>query len=624
MARVFTITEGLENLGALKTGGQGSVYKGRRLGEIFTAVKIIPTPIYSETNEDKNFVSFQNEVQKLKKVNENPNPNVVAIVGSGITDSGNFPYIEMEFIEGPDLEELLQLPDRRVFTIKEIIKVADQLSNALAHCHNMGVRHGDIKSNNVKYNIRSGNYVLLDFGLAVMSDEQRRTSFRHAGAIEFMAPEQNEGQMLPQTDVYSFGVIIFELIAGTVPFPLKDKGETARNAVMLAHLESVLPDPLLLRQQNLVPQWASQYKNEQMQVPVWLLQMVRKCLEKEPGKRFASGVELHDFICLNAVRNTDVTTMPDNDRLVFLEQEVVRLQSQNNLLLQQLGNINQQVESGKPTLSITKPTVEKAAFKKSGLLKNTKNSKTFYGALAAVIVIIAVMLYLFLPQRSGQGASISTTPQLGIQYKVMVPRAYFHNQPNESTRRNAYAVATGQNLTALQEKDGFIYTTVTNEKGQTTNGWIKKEDLKQVADREQAPVNEEVQRQLDTARHFIERGKSVEALIIYNTLQKRHVAEAMFEYANLALQNKNPNLTCNEAFQLLKQANDKDYIPARRMLGVLYTFANNEPVMKMYGYDSRCNFPKNVYKGSKLLMEATLLGDTAAARWLDELDNLQQ
>ncbi len=226
MAKVFTITEGLENMGAIKTGGQGSIYKGRRIGEIITAVKLLPTPLHSDHPDDKHFIDFKNEVQKLKKVNEESNPNVVKIVGSGITETGNFPFIEMEFIEGPDLEELVKAPHDSVFTIKETIKVAEQLSNALAHCHRVGVKHGDIKSNNIKFNKSTGNYILLDFGLAVMEDEQRRTSMRHAGAIEFMAPEQNEGAMLFETDVYSFGIILFELLAGTVPFPLQDKGET--------------------------------------------------------------------------------------------------------------------------------------------------------------------------------------------------------------------------------------------------------------------------------------------------------------------------------------------------------------------------------------------------------------
>ena len=104
MSKVFTITEGLENMGALRTGGQGSVYKGKRIGEIITAVKILPTPIHTENTEDKNYRNFLNEVEKLKKVNEIPNPNVVKIVNSGLTESGSFPFIEMQYIEGPDLE----------------------------------------------------------------------------------------------------------------------------------------------------------------------------------------------------------------------------------------------------------------------------------------------------------------------------------------------------------------------------------------------------------------------------------------------------------------------------------------------------------------------------------------
>ncbi len=130
----------------------------------------------------------------------------------------------MEYIEGPDLGELLKPPYDPVFTIKETIKVADQLSNALAHCHRADIKHGDIKSNNVKFNQHTGNYILLDFGLSVMSDEQRRTSIRHAGAIEFMAPEQSTGEMLFETDVYSFGIILFELLCRQVPFPLNNKG----------------------------------------------------------------------------------------------------------------------------------------------------------------------------------------------------------------------------------------------------------------------------------------------------------------------------------------------------------------------------------------------------------------
>lgn len=301
MSKVFNITEGLENLGALRTGGQGSVYKARRTGSYLTAVKLIPTPVSSEDENDRNYRNFRNEVEKLKKVNEQPNPNVVRILSSGITDSGSFPFIEMEYIEGPDLEELLKAPNAPLFTIKETIKVADQLACALAHCHIAGVRHGDIKSNNIKFNDHSGNYVLLDFGLAVMSDEQRRSSMRNAGATEFMAPEQNEGLMLFQTDIYSYGVVLFELLTGQVPFPLRDGSESARNTVRLQHMEAPLPDLLQLRRGTLPTGWSDEKKATEMQVPFWLIEVIKTCLNKKPEDRYANGMALHETINEHAI-----------------------------------------------------------------------------------------------------------------------------------------------------------------------------------------------------------------------------------------------------------------------------------------------------------------------------------
>jgi serine/threonine protein kinase len=313
-------------MGALRTGGQGSVYKGRRIGPIITAVKLLPTPIHTESIDDKNYRNFKSEVEKLKKVNEEPNPNVVKILNYGITESGSFPYIEMEFIEGPDLEELLKPPHDGVFIIREVIKLADQLASALAHCHKLSVKHGDIKSNNVKFNIYTNNYVLLDFGLSVMSDEQRRSSIRHAGAIEFMAPEQNEGQMLFQTDIYSYGIILYELLSGQVPFPLRDQGETSRNAVMLAHMESQVPDVMELRKNNLPATWSEEKARYEMQVPAWLLHIVSKCLEKSPDKRYSNGMELQDAIIVDSLEpmKNNATGGPD---FYALQKENERLQA---------------------------------------------------------------------------------------------------------------------------------------------------------------------------------------------------------------------------------------------------------------------------------------------------------
>src|SRR3954471_6010185 len=99
MAKVFTIAPGLDNLGAMKTGGQGSVYKGKRIGEIITAVKLLPTPIFTQDEADKHYHDFINEVKKLQRVNEEPNPNVVKILSYGVSETGCFPFIEMEFID---------------------------------------------------------------------------------------------------------------------------------------------------------------------------------------------------------------------------------------------------------------------------------------------------------------------------------------------------------------------------------------------------------------------------------------------------------------------------------------------------------------------------------------------
>lgn len=353
MAKIFTITEGLENMGALRTGGQGSVYKGKRIGEIIVAVKLLPTPILNESDDDKNFRDFRNEVEKLKKVNEEPNPNVVKILNSGITESGSFPFIEMEFIEGPDLEELLKAPHDSVFTISEVIKVASQLAHALSHCHKISIKHGDIKSNNVKFNIHTGNYILLDFGMAIMSDEQRRTSLRHAGAVEFMAPEQNEGTMLFQSDVYGFGIILYEILGGIVPFPLKDNGQTARNTVMVSHMEMPVPDVLELRGQHLPEGWSEEKKQREMQVPKWLLDLISKCLEKNPDDRFANGIELYEAILHNSTQSiTQINEgtpvlQSENERLQTLvtqEQEKAKLLEQElNSLRHNLAKKEQEV-----------------------------------------------------------------------------------------------------------------------------------------------------------------------------------------------------------------------------------------------------------------------------------------
>jgi len=407
MGKVFTITEGLENLGALRTGGQGSVYKGRRIGEIFVAIKLLPTPVHAESEDDKNFRSFKNEVEKLKKVNEIPTPHVVKILNSGITESGSLPFIEMEFIDGPDLGELLNEPHDPVFTIHESIKVANQLAQALAHCHTVSVNHGDIKSNNVKFNLHTGNYVLLDFGLAVMSDEQRRSSLRNAGAVEFMAPEQSEGTLLPQSDIYSYGIILYELLAGRVPFPLINNGQTAFNSVMVEHAETPVPDVLELRRQNIPQLWPAEKQEQEMQVPGWLLQIVARCLEKKPADRFADGTALHEALL---ARHEGQASKGNTEDMLILQNDNVQLKA---AVAQERDTVyHQQQQINQLKLALSQNEDERIALTNSSALSPAVKTGGLSKAVVSGICLVALCIGAFAGRLlfSGSTAVNSTPP----------------------------------------------------------------------------------------------------------------------------------------------------------------------------------------------------------------------
>jgi serine/threonine protein kinase len=528
MGKVFTIAQGLENLGALRNGGQGSVYKARRTGEIVVAVKLLPTPIYSESADDKNFRNFQNEVEKLKKVNERPTPHVVKIYSSGITESGSLPYIEMEYIEGPDLAELLQPPHEPLFTIPEVIKVANQLALALSHCHQVNVNHGDIKSNNIKYNVNTGNYMLLDFGLAIMTDEQRRSSLRNAGAVEFMAPEQNEGELLPQSDIYSYGIILYELLAGVVPFPLNSSAATARNMVMLAHMETAPPDVLELRRQHLPDHWDADKQSREMQVPEWLLTIITRCLQKQPAQRFANGSELHQAI---QGQHSALTIKSDTEKVLVLQSQNDSL---TTLLLQQrektlryereLNDLKQTLaQQGTPVAAPqqARPAAGPSPANTNGLPPLIKPKQPGISTTTAIIlgfVLIALGVYAgykWLPGKSTNDAQTETTaakkknpldttrdgkpiitrayvqppnlenpgPDAGKAFTVLADYAYFHNEPNEESKRKANLNKWNKaRLEAQDDQNGYIYVEFTNRKGQVSKGWLDKKDLVQISE----------------------------------------------------------------------------------------------------------------------------------------------
>jgi serine/threonine-protein kinase len=217
----------------------------------------------------------------------------VKILSWGLTVTENRPFIEMDFIEGKDLEDLLK--DKTIFTITEAIKVFEHIAYALAHCHTHGIKHGDIKSNNIKFNEQTGNFILLDFGMALLTEEKRTASRKELGAIEFMAPEQIDGHLNFESDIYSLGIVLFELLTGNVPFPLANASFSARNKVAVAHKEKTPPKIYDLRKETIPEGWVEEKKNIEINVPKWLVQSIEKCLSKNIEKRFKRGDELYDI-----------------------------------------------------------------------------------------------------------------------------------------------------------------------------------------------------------------------------------------------------------------------------------------------------------------------------------------
>jgi serine/threonine-protein kinase len=461
----------------------------------------------------------------------------VSIIASGITSSGNLPYIEMEYIEGPDLGELLKPPYEPVFTIKETIKVADQLANALAHCHRANIKHGDIKSNNVKFNQHTGNYILLDFGLSVMSDEQRRTSIRYAGAIEFMAPEQSSGETLFETDVYSFGIILFELLAGSVPFPLTNKGEMARNAVMLAHMETLPPDITTLRRDAISDLWNHEKTEKEMQIPIWLLSMIYQCLEKDPAKRFKSGTELQEFIHsgMLAEERKRVINIPAGETPVIKidesawRKEIVKLQARIDEKEEYVVFLQQQVDERDGELRQLRSNSSKrrgasksvfvivmiiviglggfaaynalfdrgknmkplTAVPLDNKLKDTADSsaiiakpfKKIKGKTKKTINLSPANIANNNQQQTGAGGdslTVKVQRKTG-EYKI-INNAYIYNAPNKTSKSDLYLTAGDATLTLLEEKNEFTHVVFINENGKKTKGWLLKKDF--------APSNE--------------------------------------------------------------------------------------------------------------------------------------
>ncbi len=217
-------------------------------------------------------------------------------------------------------------------------------------------------------------------------------------------------------------------------------------------------------------------------------------------------------------------------------------------------------------------------------------------------------------------------------YKVLVPKAYFHNTPDENTKRVAYMIKSEDTVTALKETGEFIYTEFYNARGQLSKGWLRKKDLFSLnsfsnSSNFSPPVtnitNSAIENELERAAVLAAGEQYPEALLIYSKLAKKGVPEAMYEYGDLAMKGRNDEINCIEGMEWLNKAALKNNTAAKRTLGFLYLFAGNDPVIIGNNY-LPCPIQKDSTRGAKLLIDAVSDGDTMAIRFLEQINKAGQ
>lgn len=261
-----------ELVALLGTGGMGSIYIARHLTlRRYVAIKTLRPELASRTDNVARFFQEAHTINALR------HPNIVESIDL-VEDPVDGAYCVLELLKGPDLKRRLE---RGPVTLDSAVHIATQLADALAKVHAIGVVHRDLKPENLILIERDGRddvVKLIDFGIAQIGDQAAGV----AGTAAYMAPEQGErGAAVDQrADIYSLGVILFEMVTGRHPFPSPTDA-----AYLVAHADARVPRPSSLN-------W---------RCPHALDLVILRCMEKQPDARFASA----DAVA-NALRAVDL------------------------------------------------------------------------------------------------------------------------------------------------------------------------------------------------------------------------------------------------------------------------------------------------------------------------------
>ncbi len=252
-----------EVLQLVGVGGMANVYKARDvIDERLVAVKVLR----EEYASNEEFVRrFKNESKAIAALNH---PNIVKVYDVSFSDK--MQSIVMEYIDGITLKDYID--QQKIIRWKEAVHFTVQILRALQHAHDKGIVHRDIKPQNIML-LQDGTIKVMDFGIARFARSQIATITDKAiGSVHYISPEQARGEKTDEkTDLYSVGVMLFEMLTGQLPF-------TADSAVSVA-IQQIQSKPKRPRELN-------------PSIPEGLEQITMKAMQKDPARRYQSAAEM--------------------------------------------------------------------------------------------------------------------------------------------------------------------------------------------------------------------------------------------------------------------------------------------------------------------------------------------
>jgi HAMP domain-containing protein len=252
----------------LGKGGMGVVYKARdRDLDDVVAIKILRGEALSA--DPTLLERFKQEIRLARRITH---PNILRTHDLG--ETGGLRYLSMEFVKGITLKQMVE--SRQVLPTPVALRIAKQICAGLAAAHEVGVIHRDIKPQNILIE-PGGGLKIMDFGIARLTQERGMTATGTVvGTPDYMSPEQARGQPLDfRSDIYSTGVVLFEVFTGSLPFD----GDSPL-AVVLKHVQESPPSP-----QTVNPK-----------INARIAAIILRCMEKEPASRYQSVNDLYEAL----------------------------------------------------------------------------------------------------------------------------------------------------------------------------------------------------------------------------------------------------------------------------------------------------------------------------------------